>query len=149
MQTQVSEVKLHYQSKVKPSARKKINTASDVYDIMKDIPEMAQNIEFKELFYVLYLNQANSVLSSLKISEGGTTSTTVDVRHIIQGAILQNATALILCHNHPSGKIKASEEDINLTWQIQNACMFFNIKLVDHVIISTENYFSFVNDGLL
>ncbi|MDL2312443.1 JAB domain-containing protein [Bacteroidales bacterium OttesenSCG-928-B11] len=147
--SQVSEIKLCYHSKVKASQRKQIATASDVYDIVKNIPEMAQNIEYKELFYILYLNQANRVLSALKVSEGGTCSTVVDIKHLMQGAILQNAQAIIICHNHPSGNLIASQNDINMARKIKTICDFFTIQFLDSVIISSENYYSFAVNGLI
>ena len=145
----VSEVQLHYQSKVKPSKRLKITTATDAYNIMQNIPELMQNIEFKELFYAIYLNQGNKVLSVLKISEGGTSSTIVDVKNILQGAILQNASAVILCHNHPSGDLKPSKQDIFLTQNVKEACKLFEVRLLDHIVITSENYYSFTNECII
>ena len=145
----VSEVQLHYQSKIKPSERTKITTATDIYNIMQNIPELMQNIEYKELFYAIYLNNANKVLSVLKISEGGTSSTVVDVKNILQGAILQNASAVILCHNHPSGNLKPSKQDIFLTQNVKEACKLFDLKLLDHIVITSENYYSFTNESII
>ena len=145
----VSEVQLHYQSKIKPSERPKITTATDVYNIMQNIPELMQNLEFKELFYAIYLNQGNKVLSVLKISEGGTSNTVVDVKNILQGAILQNATGVILCHNHPSGSPNPSTADINLTKKIGKACDLFDIRLLEHLIITSEDYYSFTSERII
>ncbi|MDL2308892.1 JAB domain-containing protein [Bacteroidales bacterium OttesenSCG-928-B11] len=142
-------VKIHYQSKVKPSERKQIRTAQDVYDIMLAEEEMAQNIDYKELAFAIYLNQSSKVLSVMKLAEGGITSTEVDIRIALQGALLLNATSLIFIHNHPGGEVSPSPSDIQLTNNFKDAARLLNIRLVDHLIISSENYFSFVQKGML
>lgn len=146
---QVSEVKLTYKNKIKPSQRPVIKEAKDVFALMKRHPEMKENIEYKELFYAIYLNRANQVLSVHKISEGGTSFTAVDVKFILQAAILQNAEAIIICHNHPSGQLKPSDSDISLTMRIKNACFYFGIQLLDSLIISKENYYSFAIEDII
>ena len=145
----VSEIQLYYCSKIKPSERPKIATATDVYNIMQNIPDFKRNIEFKELFYAIYLNQNNKALSVLKISEGGTSSTVVDVKIILQGAISQNATGIILCHNHPSGNPNPSTADIKLTKKIGKACDLFDIRLLEHLIITSEDYYSFTSERII
>jgi len=144
---EVSEVELTYKSKVKASERPKVNSSQSSAEIFKAITNFENNIEFKELFYCMYLNRANKVLSVMKCSEGGTCGTVVDIKHIIQSAILQNAQALIVCHNHPSGNLRPSNEDILITKQIKDAAKYFNISVLDHLIITDESYYSFKDEG--
>ena len=104
---------------------------------------------YKEYFKVLFLNQANHILGYTLISEGGLTETTADVRLIFQAALLTNSVALILAHNHPSGNLKPSPEDIRLTKQVREASNFMRIKILDHIILSDTEYYSFADEGML
>ena len=100
-----------------------------------------------EEFWVLYLNNANLILKTAQISKGGITSTEVDTRIVMQEAVVQKATQLILCHNHPSGSVRPSRADINLTEKISKAAKIMDIALVDHIIIHREKYYSFAEEG--
>ena len=100
-----------------------------------------------EEFWVLYLNNSNKVLSKFQISKGGITATLVDVRLLFKKAIEIGAVAIIICHNHPSGKINPSTEDKNLTKKIKLGGMSLDIKLLDHLIITEKSYFSFADNG--
>ena len=100
-----------------------------------------------EEFWVLYLNNANLILKTAQISKGGITSTEVDTRIVMQEAVVQKATQLILCHNHPSGSVRPSRTDINLTEKISKAAKIMDIALVDHIIIHREKYYSFAEEG--
>lgn len=104
-----------------------------------------------ETFWCIYLSTANTVIASQQISSGGMTCVTVDVRVIIRQALGYNATGIILAHNHPSGNTKPSDNDVKLTEKITKAADFFDIRVVDHVILSSDprNFFSFVDKGLL
>lgn len=102
-----------------------------------------------EVFAVVFLNQANRILHFEIISEGGITGTISDPRIILKKAIEQDAVSIILCHNHPSGNLKPSMADKELTRKISAAAKFFDIKVLDHIIVSEEGYFSFVNEGLI
>ena len=104
---------------------------------------------YKEYFKVLFLNQANQILGYTLISEGGITETCADVRLIMQAALLTNSVALILAHNHPSGNLKPSPEDIRLTKQVREASNFMRIKILDHIILSDTEYYSFADEGML
>jgi DNA repair protein RadC len=103
----------------------------------------------KEVFVVMYLNQANKILHHEIVSEGGITGTIADPRIILQRALEHNATALILSHNHPSGSLKPSRADEALTEKIKTAASYFDIKVMDHIIVSEEGYFSFADEGLI
>ena len=143
------EIEIYYKTTLKAAERPKINSASDVFRIMSEIGEMSRNMEYKELFYALYMNTANDVLAVHKISEGTTKQTLVDIKFIMQGAILTNAASLIICHNHPSGNTNPSTEDKKLTQQIGLAAKLFNVQLLDSIIISVEDYFSFCEQGIM
>jgi DNA repair protein RadC len=83
------------------------------------------------------------------VSEGGMTGTVADPRIILKKALENDATALILCHNHPSGNLKPSNADETLTQKIKQAAAFFDIRIMDHIIVSNEGFFSFADEGLL
>jgi DNA repair protein RadC len=103
----------------------------------------------QELFAVVFLNQANKVNHVEIISQGGITGTVADPRLILKKALEKNAVSLILCHNHPSGSLKPSRADEELTHKIKEAAKFFDIKVLDHLIVSEEGYYSFADEGLL
>lgn len=102
-----------------------------------------------EVFVVVYLNQSNKVLHHEIISEGGITGTVADPRIILKNALSHNATSIVLSHNHPSGNLKPSRQDELLTEKIKQAAQFLDIKVLDHIIVSEEGYFSFADEGLL
>ena len=102
-----------------------------------------------EEFWVIYLNNANTILKIVQISKGGITSTEVDTRIVMQEAVILKATQIILCHNHPSGSVKPSKADIALTEKINKISRIMDIILVDHIIIHRENYYSFAEEGRL
>lgn len=102
-----------------------------------------------EVFVVLFLNRANKIRHSEIISSGGITGTVADPRIIMKKAIEQEAVALILSHNHPSGNLRPSRADEELTYKIREAAKLLDIKVMDHIIVSTEGYFSFADEGLL
>jgi len=144
----VCEVTLTYNSNVKPSERKKISSSLESANIFKAIELFNNNLDYKELFYCMYLNRANKVLSVTKIAEGTTSACLVDIKMILQGAILQNASCIILCHNHPSGNLKPSAEDFNITKKVKECAKMFEVHLLDHIIITSEaNYYSFADEG--
>ncbi|ULQ56784.1 DNA repair protein RadC [Flavihumibacter rivuli] len=102
-----------------------------------------------EVFVVLFLNRANKIRHAEVISSGGLTGTVADPRIIMRKAIEQEAVALILSHNHPSGNLKPSKADEELTYKIKEAARLLDIRVMDHIIVSNEGYFSFADEGLL
>lgn len=102
-----------------------------------------------EVFAVLFLNRANKVNHFEIISEGGITGTVADPRIILKKALEENAVSIILCHNHPSGSLKPSKADEQLTYKIKEAANFLDIRVLDHIIVSDDGYFSFADEGLL
>jgi DNA repair protein RadC len=102
-----------------------------------------------EVFAVLFLNRANKIRHFEIISSGGMTGTVADPRIILKKALEEDAVSIILCHNHPSGNLKPSKADEELTYKIRNAAKFFDIQVLDHIIVSTEGYYSFADDGIM
>ena len=123
----------------------KITSSKAVFELMQPIiGELAH-----EEFWVIYLNNANKIIYKSQISKGGITGTLVDSRVIFKIAFEYNATALILLHNHPSGKLQASQADITLTKNLQQASKSLEIQILDHIIITENHYFSFADEGIL
>ena len=144
----VAEVQLSYKNSVPYDKRTKVRDAKDAYKVMLKTHN-DDTLDYIETFKVLYLNQNNHVLGCRTISEGGLASTCCDVRTILQGALLTNAVAIILAHNHPSGNVKPSTEDINTTAKITKAAKLLDISVLDHIIYTRENCYSFADDGEL
>lgn len=123
---------------------KKITSSKAVFDIMQSlIGELPH-----EEFWVLFLNNSNKVIYKTQISKGGITGTVVDIRIVFKLALEHNATSIILSHNHPSGKLQASEADIQITKKIKEAGKNLDIQVLDHVIITEKSYYSFVDEGI-
>ncbi|MFW2476831.1 MAG: JAB domain-containing protein, partial [Sediminibacterium sp.] len=132
--------------------RHQLIVKKEVVKSSKDVAEFLRaKIAHKghEVFLVLYLNHGNRIISMDTISEGGITATVVDIRLLLKKAVLNDATSILLCHNHPSGNLQPSKADEQITGKIKDAAMFFDIKLLDHIIVSTDGYFSFADEGLL
>lgn len=102
-----------------------------------------------EVFAVIFLNQANKINHFEIISEGGITGTVADPRVILKRALQQDAVNIVLCHNHPSGSLRPSRADEQLTQKIKEAARFLDIKVLDHIIVSNEGYYSFADEGIL
>jgi DNA repair protein RadC len=143
---QVSEVQLTYKSKVKPIEL--VTGSISAVNVFKSIENYNRNMEMYECFYAMYLNRANKVLSVMMISEGGTSGTVTDVKKIIAPAILQNASGIIISHNHPSGNTYPSSQDKTITEKIKNACKLLDINLFDHIILTeSDGFYSFSDSG--
>jgi DNA repair protein RadC len=102
-----------------------------------------------EVFAVVFLNKANKVNHFKIISRGGITGTVADPRIILKSALEEGATSIVLCHNHPSGNLKPSRADEDLTHKIKEAAKYFDITVMDHIIVSEEGYYSFSDEGIL
>lgn len=122
-----------------------IKSSKDVFDIMQSVLSDLNHEEF----WVLYLNNSNKVLLKHQVSKGGLTATLVDVRLLFKKAIELSAVGIILCHNHPSGKLKPSNSDKELTNKIKSGSVSLDIKLLDHLIVTQKSYFSFADNGLI
>lgn len=141
------EVTLTYKTNVKPSERSKISSSKDAYELLTNRFYSKDTIEHKEIVKAILLNKANKVLGVINVSEGGIDSSIIDCRLVLQAAILANATSLILTHNHPSGNVNPSECDNKMTFELKKACDFMQICLLDHIIVTKEQYFSFADEG--
>lgn len=129
----------------KPEERPDLGTATKIYNHMHPV---LQDCDVEE-FWLLLMNQNQRLIKKLRISHGGITETAVDIRIIMREAVLANATILAVCHNHPSGNLRPSTHDNDLTVQIQRACKLMRIHFMDHVILTDGSYFSYQETGRL
>ncbi|WP_322545137.1 JAB domain-containing protein [Elizabethkingia miricola] len=144
----ISEIRLIYKNLVKAPLKPHVDSPKEAYEIVFKNWDTDQ-IEFIEQFKILLLNTANKVLGIYTVSTGGIAATIVDPKLIFSAALKANASAMILCHNHPSGNLKPSTQDIQVTEKITNGGKLLDIKVLDHLIITSEGYFSFQEEGLL
>jgi len=143
----LSEIEIFYRNKVRLSDMEKVCGSRDTYEVLQRI--WSPKIDHVEEFMVLCLNRANKVLGWAKVSQGGLSGTVADPKVIFQVAIKSNACSIILAHNHPSGNLKPSEADIQLTRKLKEAGIMLDLPVLDHLIVSSEGYYSFADEGLL
>ena len=124
---------------------KKIDSSTDAFNILQ--PYLG-DLHHEE-FWVLFLSNANKVLKKEQLSVGGLTGTVADVRRIYKSALEQNATAIVIAHNHPSGTLRPSQADKQLTRKVKEGGQILDIKLLDHIIVTEKNYYSFADEGML
>jgi DNA repair protein RadC len=145
---QIGEIEVIYKNKVKASQRPMIKDSWDAYKLF--LQKWNENkIELVEQFMVMYLNRANHVLLIHEISSGGMTGTVADPRIILAIALKIAAVNMILAHNHPSGNLTPSRADEELTQKIKEAGKYFDIKVLDHLILSSDGCYSFADEGIL
>ena len=140
----VCDVKLTYNTKVKSSERAVIKDSNSAYSLLMNHIYDSETIQYREY---MKLNNAKRVLGIVHISEGGLDSTSADIRIIMQAAILGNASAMILSHNHPSGNKQPSNQDDLLTDRVKKAAKLFDIQLLDHIIVTDSGYYSYLDEG--
>ena len=138
-------IELYKRIKERKNNSKTIRASTDVYEVMH--PYMA-DLKVEEC-WVIYLNQAGRIIRKQRISVGGLASTQVDVRVILREALTCNATSMILCHNHPSGNTRPSQDDDRLTHSLLEAGRTMNIRLLDHVIMADGSHYSYGDEGRL
>lgn len=143
---QVAEIGIYYKSS--SDEKFKIKTSDDAFKLFIDSWDM-NTIELQEEFKVMLLNNSNEVLGIFPLSKGGITACLVDVRLIFACALKANATHIIVSHNHPSGKLTPSVKDEEITQKIKSAGRLLDIDLLDHIIITTKGYYSFMEVGQL
>jgi DNA repair protein RadC len=143
---EIAEIKISYNTANTPKV--KIISVNKAYQVLLNSWD-SDTIELQEEFKVLLLNRANEVLGIYPLSRGGITGTVVDSRLIFAVALKCNATGIIIAHNHPSGTLKPSDNDITLTRSIKKCAELLNINLIDHIIVTKNGYFSFSNEGKL
>ena len=122
-----------------------IHSSRDAFSIMQ--PIMGDLLH--EEFWILLLNRSNRLIEALRTSQGGISGTVTDIRMILKNAILHSASSMVLCHNHPSGNLKPSKADMEITKKMAEAAKLMDIKVLDHLIMVDRNYFSFADEGLL
>lgn len=142
----LNEIKITYSHKTNPGSLPLIAGSKDVYNL---IYPSWDDIDFTESFKVIFLNRANRVLGISNLSNGGTAGTVVDAKLIFQAALKSNASSIIVAHNHPSGNLKPSDADRNLTNKIKEVGKLLDLQLLDHLIISRFGYLSFADEGFM
>ncbi len=125
--------------------RGKITGSRDVADYFQ--PKLG-DLNYEE-FWILLLDRGNKIKDSFRISEGGTSGTVIDVKKILKIAIEKQVSSIILCHNHPSGTLQASDADVKITRKIVDAGKLMDITVLDHIIIGNDKYYSFADEGML
>lgn len=145
---QVAEIELSYVTKLRSADRPKITDSKDAYRILFHSWDK-NKIELVEQFKVLLLNRDNKVLGIYDVSSGGLTDILVDPRLIFAAALKANAVSIILAHNHPSGNVKPSRADKELTMRIKQGGELLAIDVIDHVIITKDGFLSLADEGLL
>ncbi|MCL7753084.1 JAB domain-containing protein [Polaribacter sp. Z022] len=142
-----SEIEIHYKRPLF-SEMKTIATAQDVNTILRSYinPKL---IDVKEFFWVVFLSRANCVLGISTINCGDVHGVTVNIREILQLTLLTHASQIIVAHNHPSGKLIPSKKDEKITNKIAEGVVLFDVKLLDHLIITSESFLSFANEGMM
>ena len=145
MEIALAAVELYTRKKARNNLREKIHSSTDVYRIMQPI---MVNQEVEEL-WAIYMNMASRIVKMKRISVGGIAQTLVDIRILLKEALLCNAVAMTICHNHPSGNVRPSSADDQLTDKISKACKTMDIRFLDHLIIADDTYYSYADEGRL
>ena len=125
-----------------------IRSSEDSANILRESFEPGE-IEMQEYFKVLYLNNRNRILGIHTVSMGASNATMVDMKILLSGALLAKAATIIVCHNHPSGELRPSIQDDKLTHQIREGCNLLDIKLLDHIILTASDFYSYNNESRL
>ncbi len=125
--------------------RPKISSSRDVFEVMQPLIGDLSHEEF----WTLFLNRANKIITPFKVSQGGIAGTVIDVRIIMKSAIENLATSIILTHNHPSGNLQPSDNDLQITRKMKEAGVLIDIPILDHLIVSSHGYYSFADEGLI
>lgn len=144
---QVSEVSLRYQQRITIADSPQITSSRDAANVLW--ANWSEDLELLESFNVLFLNRANRVKGIFTASKGGVSGTVVDAKIIFAAAVKSLACSIILAHNHPSGNLQPSQADIDLTKKLAEAGKVLDILVLDHLILTTHDYYSFADEGLL
>ena len=143
----LAEIKISYSSRIKPSDRLIITNSESAASLFREI--WSDQIQLLEECNVLFLNRANAVLGWFNVSKGGTSGTIVDPKLVFSTALKCNAQGLILCHNHPSGNLNPSQADLKLTEKLASGGNILDIQILDHIILTKDSYYSFVDEGMI
>lgn len=142
----ISEISVSYSND--NNNKLKINNSRNSYDILRACWSDS-TIELQEEFKILMLNRGNQVLGIYPLSKGGVSSTIVDAKLVFSVALKCNASSIILAHNHPSGNLNPSEIDKKITQKLKKASQYLDIELLDHIIITKDDFYSFSDNGLI
>ena len=140
-----SEIELHYKRPLF-SSMKFITCAADIVKIIREF-STKNRMDVKEFFWLVLMTRSNRVLSIVEIGSGTINCLPVNLREVIQLALLKNSTAIAVCHNHPSGTLNFSKSDIDITTKLLSMCKLFEIILLDHIVITSEAYLSMAEEG--
>ena len=141
-------VKMYELKKIQTNFQKvQIKESKIGYEFIKQF--FGDDIEIFESFFILLLNRNNQTIGYAKISQGGISGTVVDIRLIAKYAVESLCSSVILAHNHPSGNLNPSEQDKNITSKVKDALNMFEISVIDHIILTSESYYSFADNGVL
>lgn len=144
--SRVAEVDVVYKTLVAPEDRVKVTSSTDVVGVLRAVWDEG-TIELHEEFKVILLNRANQVLGVRHLSRGGVAGTVADPKLIFQAAIKANCSSIILAHNHPSSSLNPSDADIRLTKKVKKAAELLEIELLDHIILTATDHYSFADNG--
>lgn len=125
-----------------------VGSSKDAENVLRKCFDQ-NRIDLKEFFFVMLLSNSSHVLGISELSSGSIIGTVVNIKEIFQLALKANASAIVLAHNHPSGNLKPSRADNELTGKIKNACCLLDLNLLDHIILTSEGYYSFADNGIL
>lgn len=139
----LAAIELYKRLRLGRAESNQLNSSEKVYREMQPVLDDISNEEC----WAIFLNQSSRIIRKLRISSGGYTSTAVDIRLVIREALLSKVTSFILCHNHPSGNQKPSNEDDRLTRQIKEEAALMDIQLLDHLIVTKKSYYSYADEG--
>ena len=146
--TEVTELQMIYNNRVMAKDRPQIRSSYDAYKVFQ--ANWSEQIGFIEEFYILLLDRSNRVMGKYKVSQGGLAGTVVDAKVIFAAALKARASALVLAHNHPSGNLKPSQADLDLTKKLRDGGKLLDTPILDHLILSPEGgYYSFADEALL
>lgn len=144
----VAEIAVSYSFKTPISQKKKVISSRDAYEVFRSNWNM-DLMQLQEEFKIIMLNRANLVIGIYSLSKGGSTSTVVDCKLIFSVALKCAANSIVLGHNHPSSNLFPSLQDIVLTKKIIAGAKLLDIKVIDHIILTSESYYSFADEGKL
>lgn len=143
----IPQIRLSYVADVTTDV-KKASTSYACADLLRASFDEGE-MDYREWFKVMYLNRAMKPLGIQTVSMGGTSSTPIDAKVIFSGALLSNAQSIVLCHNHPSGTLRPSLEDDNITKKLVEGAKLLDLRITDHIIITSSGYFSYSDEGRL
>jgi len=144
--TQVAELLVSYSPQI--VSAQKISNSRETYSLITNHWNL-NTIEMLEEVKIVLLNKANKVLGVYDLSKGGISSSIIDIKIVLSIALKTLASGIIIVHNHPSGNLVASQADVSITEKLKSACKIIELNLLDHLIISSEDYFSFADEGML